>query len=128
MTDNYEIVFEIEEKCEKELQKKGINIDTYTDKIIRYAVAFYENGTELHIMKLDMNIQKRLYFETTLYIVKLGLRERALVTIDEDKLFDRLIITLWAFTENHDYEKIFRRLGESMYQKYLNQEEDKANE
>ena len=128
MTDNYEIVFEIEEKCEKELQKKGINIDTYTDKIIRYAVVFYENGTELHIMKLDMNIQKRLYFETTLYIVKLGLRERALVTIDEDKLFDRLIITLWAFTENHDYEKIFRRLGESMYQKYLNQEEDKANE
>jgi len=36
-------------------------------------------------------------------------------------VFDRLIITLWAFTKNHNYEKIFRGLGESMYQKYLNQ-------
>jgi hypothetical protein len=127
MTDNYEIVFEIEKRCEKELRKKRVNIDAYINKMMQYAVTFYENGTEPHIIKLDMNIQKRLYFNTTLYIVRLGLSERALVTIDEDKLFDKLIITLWAFTENHDYEKIFRRLGESMYQKYLNQE-DNTNE
>ena len=123
MTDNYKIVFEIEKKCENELRKKGVDINKYIDKIMQYAVIFYEKGTEPHIMKLTMNIQKQLYFETTLYAVKLGLKERALITIDEDKVFDELIITLWAFTENHDYERIFRGLGESMYQKYLNQED-----
>lgn len=107
----------------KELRKKGVDLNKYIDKIIQYAVGFYERSTEPHVMKLTMKIQKQLYFETTLYTVKLGLKERALVTIDEDKVFDQLIITLWAFTKNHDYKKIFRELGEGMYQRYLNQEE-----
>jgi len=117
MTDNYEIEFDIEAKCEKEIKKDGIDIGKYIDKIMKYAVMFYETGVESHISKIIPSIQAQLYFDTTLYTVK----ERALITIDEDEVFDRLIITLWAFTKNHNYEKIFRGLGESMYQKYLNQ-------
>ena len=117
MTDNYEIEFDIEAKCEKEIKKDGIDIGKYIDKIMM----FYETGVESHISKIIPSIQAQLYFDTTLYTVKLGLKERALITIDEDEVFDRLIITLWAFTKNHNYEKIFRGLGESMYQKYLNQ-------
>lgn len=121
MTDNYEIEFDIEAKCEKEIKKDGIDIGKYIDKIMKYAVMFYETGVESHISKIIPSIQAQLYFDTTLYTVKLGLKERALITIDEDEVFDRLIITLWAFTKNHNYEKIFRGLGESMYQKYLKQ-------
>ena len=125
MTDNYEIVFEIESKCDKELKKEmnksRIPIDKYFDKIIHYSVLFYENGREAHIHKFYPAIHSKLFFEATLYCIRLGTKERALITIDEDEIFDKLIITLWAFTLSHDYEKIFRRLSESMYQKYVNQ-------
>lgn len=121
MTDDYEIVFEIEDKCEKELKKSDIRFEKYIDRIIGYSVTFHETGVEPHIHKLPTAIQSQLYFETTMYVMKLGMKERALVTIDADEIFDRLIITLWAFTANHDYERIFRRLSESMYQKFLNQ-------
>lgn len=126
MTDDYEIVFEIEEKCEKELKKQHVELNNYIDKIIKYSINYSESGADNHIAKLSPAIQSKLYFETTLFIVKLGIKERALVTIDEDVIFDRLIICLWAFTDNHDYKTIFRKLGESMYQKYLNYE-DKNN-
>ncbi len=121
MTDDYKIVFQIDKKCEKELNKQGIKYDKYTSKIIGYAVIFFEKGEEPHTHKLSSNIQERLYFETTMYIMRLSLKERALVTIDADEVFDQLVITLWAFTANHDYEKIFRGLAESAYQKFLNQ-------
>lgn len=124
MTDDYEIVFQIESKCEKEIEKSRIPIDKYIDKIIRYSIQFSENGKEPHISRIVPSIQANLYFESTLYSVHLGRKERALITIDEDEIFDKLIITLWAFTNNHDYDKIFRRLGESMYQKYLNPGDD----
>lgn len=127
MTDDYEIIFEIEEKCKKELKKHIAKFDENIDKIIKYSINLTENGADNHIAKLTTAIQSKLYFETTLYIVKLGLKERALVTIDADDIFDRLIICLWAYTESHDYEKVFRRLGESMYQRYLNSE-DKNHE
>lgn len=35
MTDDYEIVFEIEEKCEKELKKQHVELNNYIDKIIK---------------------------------------------------------------------------------------------
>lgn len=125
MTDNYKIVLQIDSKCEKEFVKNKIDPSTYYEKIISYVTLFYENGHELHIQKINTEIQSRLYFETTLYSIKLGFKERALITIDEDELFDQLIITVLAFTETHDYEKMFRKIGESMYQKYLNNGENK---
>ena len=124
MTDDYEIVFQIESKCEKEIEKSRIPMDKYIDKIIRYSIQFSETGSEPHISRIVPSIQAKLYFESTLYSVHLGKKERALITIDEDELFDKLIITLWAFTDNHDYDKVFRRLGESMYQKFLNSGDD----
>lgn len=124
MTDEYEIVFQIEPKCEKEIEKGRIPIDKYIDKIIRYSINFSENGSDSHINRIVPSIQEMLYFETTLFCVNLGKKERALITIDEDELFDKLIITLWAFTVNHDYDKVFRRIGESMYQRFLNQGDD----
>ena len=122
MTDNYQILFQLEAKCEKELKKNRIKIEEDVEKIIKWSVIFYESGIEPHIQKLVPEIQERLHFETTLYIIKLGRAKRALVTIDVDEIFDQLIITMWAYTTTHDYQKIFRSLGESMYQKYLNQE------
>lgn len=122
MTDDYKIIFQIDSNCEKEFGKNRVDSDEEINKIIKYSVMHFENGIESHIQKLNSEIQEKLYFETTLYIVKLGRKERALITIDVDELFDQLIITLWAYTSSHDYEKVFRRLSESMYQKYLNQE------
>ncbi|MBE5857120.1 MAG: hypothetical protein E7296_06055 [Lachnospiraceae bacterium] len=121
MTDDYKIIYQIDKKCEKDLNKHDIKYDKYTSKIIDYAVVFFETGVEPHTYKLSPAIQDRLYFETTMYIMKLGLKEHALVTIDADEVFDQLIITLWAFTSNHDFEKTFRGMAESAYQKFLNQ-------
>ena len=88
MTDNYKIVLQIDSKCEKEFVKNKIDPSTYYEKIISYVTLFYENGHELHIQKINTEIPSRLYFETTLYSIKLRFKERALITIDEDELFD----------------------------------------
>lgn len=125
MMDDYQILFQIDEKCEKELKKNRIKIEEDIEKLMTWSTVFYEKGTDPHIHRIIPEIQEKLYFETALYIVRLGRAKRALVTIDEDEIFNQLIITMWAYTTSHDYEKIFRSLGEAMYQKYLNQEVEK---
>lgn len=118
MDENYEVILQMTKNCEKTIKKHPLDEKTI-DKIMALAEAFHDTGMSPHIQSLGKEFQLKNHLESTLYIFKLGKKERALVSIDADEVFNQLIITLWGFTNNHDYQKMFRKIGESLYQEYL---------
>ena len=119
MTENYEIVFQIEKSCERKINKRNPLSDVDIDKIIKAGTSFFENGNDVLVHKLCKKYYLPYNMESTLYVVKLGEKKRALISIDADEIFDKLIITLWGYTTDDDYKKMFQSIRESMYQKFL---------
>lgn len=119
MTGNYEVVFQIEKACARSITKNNPLSDEDMDIIMNKAISYYENGIDSAVHEMNRQFCLSLNLESTLYIIKLGLKKRALVSIDADEIYDKLIVTLWGYTANHDFEKVFRSIGESMYKRYL---------
>ena len=76
MTDNYEVVLKISSQCEKELEKSGKSLDEYYERIIDVATKCCDQKDYSQIKKLAPSFQEKLYFETTVYILKLSNKER----------------------------------------------------
>lgn len=57
--------------------------------------------------------------ESTLYSMRVGRDIRILLTIDEDPLFDQVIVTLLRLVRHKDLEKAFKSIAESLYQSAL---------
>lgn len=118
MNEDYEVIFQMTDNCEKMIKKHPLDEKTI-DKIMTLAEVYYDTGMSPHVRPIRKEFLLKNHLESTLYIIRLGIKERALVSIDVDEIFNQLIVTLWGFTSNHDYKKMFRKIGESLYQEYL---------
>jgi len=68
-----------------------------------------------HDIKLVGNL------DSSLYVLKVSPKIRVLLTIDEDPLFDKVIITLLRVVKTDKTEKTFMSLSESLYPQMLAQ-------
>ena len=61
----------------------------------------------------------RSQLKSSLYSIRVSRDVRVLATIDNDPLFDQIIVTLLRVVRKKDIDKVYRGLAQSIYQKDL---------
>lgn len=61
----------------------------------------------------------RSKLQSSLYSIRVARDIRVLATIDDDPLFDQIIVTLLRVVHRKDMDKVFRSLAQSIYQNDL---------
>lgn len=65
-------------------------------------------------------------FDSSLYILRLDQNNRAILSIEDDPIFGRMDVIIYALTNPGEYNKEISSIMEYLYQKMLNEEyEDK---
>lgn len=114
-----DILIESTNKFEQDLEKLTekdklfvINkINYYTQLFVEHKNAFYQ--------KLNHNPLSFSYisdYESSLYILKISQRLRAIITVDEDPIFEQTIFTLFRVVKSEDTDKAFFSIAELIYQ------------
>ncbi|HEM4128490.1 TPA: hypothetical protein U1W61_000160 [Streptococcus suis] len=123
MTDQRDLIFQTNSHGTRSLKKNKVS-DEEIEKIISYCL---QNQVG-KLKKLQIPNLLKYGLDTTLYIVKVDRVARAIVSIDEDDLFNQIIITLYSFSRDHDLDKMVRKTTESFLQEikpYLDNEVDR---
>ncbi len=55
-------------------------------------------------------------YESSLYTLKISQKLRAILTVDEDPIFDQAIFTLFRVVRHEDLDQAYQSIAESLYQ------------
>ena len=118
MTDN--IIFLFSNKAHKQLKKLPRTERIKIEHSIREKVyGFLSCGDSRYLMQ-DHYFSKMGSFDSTIYYIKLDLHKRAIISVDEDPIFEKAVINIYSIC-NHDHlEREIRGIMESLYQKMIN--------
>lgn len=116
MDTELKVVLQVTRHAERELKKGKVTSKTL-EFIKNKCISIYRNtqGGDYH--KLNIQQFNDAGIKTTLYAIKLNYRARVIVSVDYDELFEQLIITIYGYTIDHNYNKIISNITESFYQK-----------
>lgn len=121
-----EVKFDITRPFEKDLKKLGVREkDRVEVAIDRYAATFdsaLDVSTQHIYRPHKINMPEGL--ESSLYVLRVSPQIRAILTIEEDPLFDQKIITLFRVVKHDDMERAFNSIAESLYQQFRLGESD----
>ena len=115
-----EVIFQHTNQFEKDLKKVSPDEkEKVVKQINRMAEYFSSDKNSFFKYAHRAQVTLRNGLESSLYIMRVGLKLRILFTIDDDPIFDQRIFTLLRLAKHDDYDKAFSQLAESLYQKYL---------
>ena len=110
--------FDITRHFEKDLtlfSKENQNI--VTDSINQYAPVFdIENGDPTHHIYQPCKIQLPEGLDSSLYVLQATNQISVLLTIEDDPLFDRKLITLIRVVNHDKLDNAFNAVAKSLYQ------------
>jgi mRNA-degrading endonuclease RelE of RelBE toxin-antitoxin system len=113
-------IFETTKSFDKDLRKFDNTLQNkISNKINNLASLYANNINDFNSQVVPSPIKLLKGFESSLYSYRVDQRIRLLFSVDEDPLFDQLIITLFRVIRHDDYNKVFNSLRESLYQEYL---------
>ncbi len=118
--------FESTKKFEKELSKFSamdrkqiiLKLNQYSQLLESDPGGFYKKAYQPMKLILKGN------HKSSLYALRVNRDIRVLMTVDEDPLFDQVLITLLHVVRRSDLNKAFKGIAESIYQKELNSVSD----
>jgi len=119
-----ELLFEATKKFEKDLsefekkdkEKVLKKLNYYCNYLLSDKNIFYSNVLKPKIFMLRDDLQQ------TLYSMRISVDIRVILTVDEDPLFEQIIITLFRVVRHAQLDKAFKSIGESLYQQLLTNE------
>lgn len=116
-----EIMFHTTRPFEKDIRKINKKEKNKIIMIVNQLANIYSNDkATFNKYAFRPMITLRGGLTSSLYIIRAGVSIRIICTIDEDSLFDQLIITLLRIAKSPDeYSKVFSQLTESLYHKNL---------
>ncbi len=56
--------------------------------------------------------------QSTLYVARVGPKLRLLFTLDDDPLFDRIMVTLFRLVKADDVDKAYHQVAQSLYEDF----------
>ena len=117
-----ELLFESTDKFENDLNQFSDREKSQIVEKLNHRCATLKNGftTFYRSVVRPLKIRLRNDFEASLYSLKVNRDIRIILTVDDDPLFDQIIITLMRVVRQHDLETAFRGIAESLYQKEIN--------
>jgi hypothetical protein len=88
-------------------------LNQYTEQYQRSGVLDYRHVHKLHSNGLPAG------WDTSLYVLRIDHRLRVVLAIDEDPIFEQIIITLFRSVPNSDLPRAYNGVAESLYQSFL---------
>jgi hypothetical protein len=82
---------------------------------------FIENKDRRYIFK-DVHFPKLGNFDSTVYYLKIKLKDRVILSIDEDPIFEQVIVNIFTICNHDQFNTEMRGIMESLYQKMINEE------
>lgn len=98
-------------KVDKEMTVKKIN--ECASLFPSQKQAFYKN---LSLIPLPSGLNE---YDSSLYLLKVSHKLRAIWSVDEDPIFGQVIFTLFRVVKSDDLDKAIRSIAESLYQENL---------
>jgi len=82
---------------------------------------FIENKDRRYIFQ-DAHFLKLGNFDSTVYYLKINLKDRAILSIDEDPIFEQVIVNIFTICNHDKFNVEMSGIMESLYQKMINEE------
>lgn len=121
-----EILIEITKSFEKDLKKlPQKDQDKIKEKINLLVDTFRETGSVRQLYRLQ-KIQMPPNLSSSLFVYKIDLHLRTILTFENDPLFNQTVLTLFRAVRHGDLEKVFKSVADSLYQNLFNSK-DEAN-
>ncbi|MBN1618350.1 hypothetical protein JW887_03340 [Candidatus Dojkabacteria bacterium] len=112
--------FQITKKFENDLKKFGAqDKQIITESINKYCSLLPLNGKRSRQFYQPHTIELTDNLDSSLYVLKVARHIRVILTIDEDPLFDQLMITLLRVVNTNEAEHAYTVVSQSLYQPIL---------
>jgi mRNA-degrading endonuclease RelE of RelBE toxin-antitoxin system len=116
-----EIVFEATKDFETDLRRVGETarrsivdqLNTQAQFLLKEPGEFYRATLRPH------KVQLREGFESTLYVLKTGQDFRVIMTVDDDPIFQQIVITLFRVVKHEEMGTAYRELTDLLYRGWL---------
>jgi hypothetical protein len=82
---------------------------------------FIENKDKRYIFR-DAHFSKLGNFDSTVYYLKINLKDRVILSIDEDPIFEQVIVNIFTICNRDKFKTEMNGIMESLYQKMINEE------
>jgi len=116
-----ELLFESTKSFEKELSKfSGSTKNKIVEKLNCYCSLLESEDKSLFYKNAYQPIRFKGRSDSSLYALKIDRDIRIILTVDEDPIFEQIIITLLHVVRHSSLDKVFKGIAESLYQQRLN--------
>ncbi len=116
-----ELLFESTDNFEKDLNQFNDQEKHQIVAELNHRCATLTNGFKAFYRRAvrPLKIKLKNGFEPSLYSLQVNRNVRVILTVDEDPLFEQIIITLMRVVRHQDLETAFRGIAESLYHGYI---------
>lgn len=95
----------------------GAGFDVYDQRVKRYI----EDGDKRYIFQ-EKSFSKLGQFDSTVYCLKVNTKIRAILSIDEDPIFEKIVVNVFTLCSLEKMNIEMQGIMESLYQKMINEE------
>ena len=118
MTDNIHYLFST--KALKHLKKLPRAEQGRVIHLIRDRVYGFLYHSDRRYLKQDHYFSKMGLFDSTIYYIRLDLHKRAIISVDEDPIFEEVRVNIYAICNHDNLQREINGVMESLYQKMIN--------
>jgi mRNA-degrading endonuclease RelE of RelBE toxin-antitoxin system len=116
-----DVLIESTKSFEKDLDMLSEDKKAITVKKINDCVSFFPNHKSDGYQKLSpppLSLELNGY-ESSLYTLKISHQLGVILTVDEDPIFDQVIVTLFRVVQYDDLDEGYQGVAKSLYQEIL---------
>lgn len=107
-------------KAIKYLKKLNMAEREKTLGLIKTRVYGFLYHNDRRYLTQDHYFSKMGMFESTIYYVKIDLNMRAIISVDEDPIFEEVRVNIYAICNRDSLQREISGIMESLYQKMIN--------
>lgn len=118
----YEINICYHSKAYKYLKKLNKNERNQMMRLINQKIRGYiEDGDRRYIFQ-EKSFLKLGQFDSTVYCLRVNIKIRAILSIDEDPIFEKIVVNIFTLCSPERTHKEMQGIMESLYQRMINEE------
>lgn len=88
--------------------------------LIRTRVYGFLYHNDRRFLHQDHYFSKMGMFDSTIYYIRLDLHNRAIISVDEDPIFDEIRINIFSICNHDNLQREIKGVMQSLYQKMIN--------
>lgn len=97
-------------------------LNRYVELLSENKKLIYQNSTQLREIRLNEN------YDSSIYSLRINEKIRIILTIDDDPIFERILITLFRVVKPEEAPKAYNSVAETLYQDFtVENQEVKVN-